>query len=240
MARKRLLLVHGWNWKNYTFQGCLDAWKDRQAFVDALRESFDVIPLNLPGFGSVPDPKVPWGLDDWSNYLARVIKKTDPDGVLGYSFGGSVVLHWAFMAQNHSLKTILVSPAIIRRYCIPKLKTSRINKFIPKFLTPLLRNIYLTYIVRNPFYGKATPVMKESYRKIVGVDLCQELKALESSCSLIYGACDTATPPMLVQEVLKNTPSKHLLTVIEGGGHDLANSHTQELVKAIQIAMSGA
>src|SRR5580704_6468531 len=108
---KKILLIHGWNYANYTSLGSRDAWANRQGFVDLLKSSFDVITLNLPGFGGVPDPVRPYKLDDFVKYLDEIILREKPDAILGYSFGGAVLLHWKYLSKDTSVKVFLVSPA---------------------------------------------------------------------------------------------------------------------------------
>ena len=54
-----------------------------------------------------------------------------------------------------------------------------------------------------------------------------------NNITLIYGQNDTATPASLVYEVLDHSMVQHNLCVIPVGGHDIANTHTEELVSLI-------
>ncbi|MBI2065578.1 MAG: alpha/beta hydrolase, partial [Candidatus Zambryskibacteria bacterium] len=137
------------------------------------------------------------------------------------------------------VRTFLVSPAIIRRYEKANLSflQKALKKVLPENLVSLLRDIYLTQVVKNPFYSKATGVMRATYRNIVAVDLRDDLLDLRVPVTLIYGEKDTATPPEFVREVVGNAKAKHELCVIPSAGHDIANSHTTELVNIIAEAM---
>jgi len=235
MTNKKLLLIHGWNYANYTSLGCVDAWADRSKFVEALSKRFDLVAINLPGFCGQKDPERPWFLDDFVRHVGRIIEEEKPDYVLGYSFGGAIVLRWKKMTGDTRTKTFLVSPAIVRKYKHKDLSfIGKIFKTVlPEKLISLLRDFYLIKIVKNPYYANATKVMRETYRNIVSVDLTQDLLNVRDALTLIYGENDFATPPDLVQEYLRHSAVHHDLHIIPDGGHDIANTHTDELVSLI-------
>lgn len=232
---KKILLVHGWNYANYTSLGCKDSWQNRSKFVEALSKHFNVVTINLPGFCGQADPEHPWGLDDFVGYVGKVIKKEKPDYLLGYSFGGAIILRWKKTTGNISIKTFLISPAIMRKYESRDfgLLQKSIKAIFPVYLTFVLRDFYLTRVVKNPYYAYATRVMKETYLNIVSVDLRKDLINVSDSLTLIYGEFDSATPPDLIRTCLEYPNEHHKLIIIPSGGHDIANSHTNELVALI-------
>src|SRR3989339_2270425 len=121
---KKILLIHGWNHDNYTRSGCTDAWSNRSHFVEALSAHFEVVRFNLPGFCGEKEPERPWFLSDFTRYLDQVIQREKPDIVLGYSFGGAILVHWKAASDNNAVKAFLVSPAMIRRSAKKSISTS--------------------------------------------------------------------------------------------------------------------
>ena len=234
MSNPKILLIHGWNYTNYTSSGCVDAWSNRSKFLQVLSQHFNVVTINLPGFCGEPDPKKPWGLDDFVQYVSMIIEKENPEYILGYSFGGAIVLRWKEISKDSRVKAILVSPAIVRKYKYHNLGFVQniLKEILPDKIITFLRNFYLTHVVKNPYYTKATNIMRETYRNIVTVDLSQSLISVTEPLTLIYGENDSATPLVLVQNILKNSKTHHL-HIISGGGHDIANTHTNELVTLI-------
>lgn len=233
---KKILLVHGWSHDNYTPSGCTDAWNNRSRFVEKLLTRFKVVRFNLPGFCGEKEPEHPWTISDFTQFLGRVIDREKPDIVLGYSFGGAILLHWKAEFGNKTVRAFLVSPAIIRRYenlMFQSLSVSWLKTILPERLMVLARDFYLVSVVRNPYYAEASPVMRETYRNIVGLDLRENLLKVSDKLVLIYGEKDSATPPELVRNFLASHENHHKLHVIEGGGHDIANTHTDELVSII-------
>ncbi len=235
MKKPKILLIHGWNYSHYTSVGNKDAWNNRSRFIEELSKSFFVVRINLPGFGGQEDPKIPWTVDNYAEYVGTIVQIEKPDYILGYSFGGAVVLRWKKLSGDIKIKTFLVSPAIIRRYEKTDLGNMQkmLKRILPNLLISLLRDFYLTNIRKNPYYSKATRVMRETYRKIVAVDLRNDLLEILSPVTLIYGECDTATPVELVQETISKSEVQHTLHIISEGGHDIANTHTGELVSLI-------
>ena len=230
---KKLLLIHGWDHNNYTSSGCTDAWSNRSRFVEALSRHFEVVRFNLPGFCGEKKPAHPWILSDFAQYLDRVIQREKPDIVLGYSFGGAILLNWKAASDNKTIKAFLVSPAIIRRYENRSISVGWPKVILPERLIALVRDFYLTSVAKNPYYTKASPVMRETYRNIVSLDLRDDLLKVSDTLVLIYGEQDSATPPEPVKDLLVSRKSHHQLRVIDGGGHDIANTHTDELVSTI-------
>lgn len=241
MEKPKILLIHGWNYTNYTSSGCKSAWSNRSKFVEALSQHFNVATINLPGFCGQADPERPWTIDDYVDHVNMVIRAEKPNFVLGYSFGGAIVLRWKSRTKDTVTGAILVSPAIIRRYENKDLSFVQgiLKKVLPNRLISALRDLYLTQFVKNPYYSKATKVMRETYRNIVAVDLRKDLQELTQPITLIYGEFDSATPVDLVKEVLSSSKTKHKLNVIPAGGHDIANSHTVELIPLITREIGG-
>lgn len=235
MKKPKILLIHGWNHLNYTSAGSVDAWGNRSHFTEALSKYFRVVRINLPGFGGQKDPQTPWTVDDYAEYVSGIIQTEKPDYILGYSFGGAIVLRWKKLSGDTKTKTFLVSPAIIRQYEGKDLGGMQkvLKAVLPSSLISLLRDLYLTKFRRNPYYSKATKVMRETYRNIVVVDLRNDLLEVLCPVTLIYGERDTATPVLLVKETISKSRAQHTLHVIHDGGHDIANTHTSELVSLI-------
>ena len=231
----KILLIHGWNYANYTSSGCRDAWGNRSRFVTDLAKHFKVVSFNLPGFCGEKDPSISWNLDDFASFVGQKIQREKPDYVLGYSFGGAIALRWKKTTSDTRIKVILVSPAIIRKH--KKLNLNIVQKILkialPEKIISILRNLYLTKVIKNPYYTNANSVMRRTYRNIVALDLRNDLVSVSDSISLIYGENDTATPPALIKSVLEECGIINSLHIISSGGHDIANTHTEELISAI-------
>ncbi len=97
---KTILLVHG--------LGSPLVW-DR--LIDPLAQFFDVIAVDLPGFGSSSNPPAPFSTQQYADVLFHLIDtlQLQRTSILGVSYGGQIALTFAFDHQNRIDKLILVA-----------------------------------------------------------------------------------------------------------------------------------
>lgn len=230
---KKVLLLHGWNYLNYTkMTKEKDAWKNRSEFVKELSKKYQVYKLNFPGFCGESEPTRPWELSDFANYVSEYIKinKIKPDYIIGYSFGGAVAIEYNLMFDNNQ-KIILISPAITRN----KDKSKSFIK-TPKLLTGIrkqLRDFYLIYIIKNKYMKYGTKFLRDTYQIIVREELLDSIKQINpDNIKIIYGEKDEMVLP---EYVISNIDKKYkkCIKIIKNGKHDIANTHTKELVKLL-------
>lgn len=235
MKKKKILLLHGWDWKYYNNLNPGKPWSNRINFVNLLSNYFEVITIGFPGFFGFAEPKETyWTMDNYLEFLEAVVKKENPEFVLGYSFGASVLVSWKCKMKSN-IPIILVSPAIARNYSVKSGNSliKNIAKKIP-LLNRFLKNFYLTYIVKNNFFTKGTPFLKKTYLSIVKENTSNYLNFIsKKEFILIFGSNDTATPLSELSKFININEFIGNLQVIDGGGHDIANSHTVELVEQI-------
>jgi len=242
MSKKKIALIHGWNWKNYTSicpERRKNAWENRNKLVKELEKDFEVLKFNLPGFCGKPEPENEvWDLEDFARHFEKLSKENfAPDIVLGYSFGGAVALKWKTLFKKQT-KIVMVSPAITRRYEI-KQTQSKFRQFakslLPNILIEKLRDFYLVRIVKNPYYSYGTKFLKKTYLNIVSVDLSQELQQIPpDEIQLIFGAKDTATPPQLLLDKISSVELKNRFTILENGDHNIGQSHPAEIREIVK------
>ncbi|MCI9586176.1 MAG: alpha/beta hydrolase [Bacilli bacterium] len=231
---KKILLIHGWNYRNYTSQTQeTDAWHNRQEMVGELEKDYEVYKLNLPGFCGQEEPKKSWNLDNYSDYIKKFLEENNltVDYILGYSFGGAVAITY-YLKYGKDESIILVSPAIIRN-------NDKSKKFIktPKVfdkLRSVLRDFYLIHVVKTNEMVYGTKFLRETYQKIVRVDLRDKVTQIPSDKLLIiYGSEDKMVDPENVISYL-NDEYKKRVQMIEGGGHNIGSTHPKQLVKTIK------
>lgn len=230
---KNILLIHGWDYENYYGHINHSAWDNRSKFINELAIDNKVYYMDLPGFGLRKEPyaKV-WTLDDYAKFINNYIKinNLNIDYILGYSFGGAVALQYKKNYNMH-IKEILVSPALVRNEVKSK-------KFFstPKIMDSLrcaLRNFYLIYFIKNEEMVNGTNFLKNTYQNIVRVNMLSELLTMPlEDFLIIYGSEDNMVNPDLVLSTVNNE-LRERIKVIQGGSHDIANTHTKKLVKII-------
>ena len=229
---KSILLLHGWNDENYTsMTDSKDAWENRKKFVNELEKHFKVYKLNFPGFCGEAEPNKPWYLKDYAHYVFDYLKKNklQVDYILGYSFGGAVATMYNSVIDP-SQKIILISPAIARNGVTPKIDN------VPVFLRPLrntLRDLYLKKIIKNPYMVNGTPFLSKTYQNIVRIELINELNMIKPELvTIIYGENDRMVNP---NYVINNLDKAHQdrVHIVPNGEHDIANTHTNEIISII-------
>ena len=100
-----VVLLHGWGSNIKLFAN----------LIDLLSAKYTVVAMDMPGFGESEEPKTPWCVDDYVQFVIDFLKDYDTKEVtlLGHSFGGRVIIK---MHSRESLpfkvkKVILVDSA---------------------------------------------------------------------------------------------------------------------------------
>jgi pimeloyl-ACP methyl ester carboxylesterase len=231
---KKILLLHGWDWRNYTkLTTSKNPWHNRIKFINALKKEYEIYQLTFPGFCGEKEPNNAWNLDDYALYVNSYIRTSGIkfDYILGYSFGGAVAIKYNLLFDNFQ-KIILVSPAITRN-------SDKSIKFIPtpEILKPLrkvVKDLYLKYIVKNNYMIHGTKFLNDSYQNIVRVDLTDQITNIKPyNIKIIYGSEDNMVNPQKVIDYVPKEYKKRIF-VIAGGGHDIANTHAKEIINIIK------
>lgn len=230
---KKILLIHGWDYDNYYGRVSDEAWENRNNFVKALEKHFIVKRPDLPGFGLEKEPKVKgYTIEDYAKFIHNYIKENNfyPDYILGYSFGGAVAVTYHRL-YNENIKYILCSPALIRNN-----DNSKKYMKTPKILDPIrnkIRDFYLIHKVKLPEMVYGTKFLRNTYQSIVRVEITSYLESINpKQYMIIYGDKDTMVDPKRMVSIVSDKVRKRI-HFIKGGGHDIANTHTDELIKLI-------
>lgn len=225
---KSILLLHGWNYKDYTsLTDSKDAWNKRKRFVKKLEEKYKVYKLNFPGFCGQEEPDKPWYYKDYANYVFEYLKKNNlqVDYILGYSFGGAVATVYNTLIDPNQ-KLILINPAIVRTNVPPR-------KNNPSAIREFFRDLYVKYVIKNQYMVNGTKFLAKSYQNVVRVQLIDELNSINPELlTIVYGDQDEMVDPHYVYDRLDQA-HKDRVTFVKNGMHDIANTHTDELISII-------
>ena len=211
-----VVLLHGWGAESGTFSG----------IQDSLSQHFKVYAIDFPGFGKSAEPKVPWGVAEYTQLFRDFVGACDiRDPILiGHSFGGRVSIKYA--SSQPVKKLILVDSAGIK----PKRKPSYYVKvYSYKTVKQLLKlpglkrysERILTYMkgrVGSSDYKNVSGVMQQTLVRVVNEDLRALLPHIHCPTLLIWGSNDTATPvsdAKLMESLLPDAG----LVVLNNAGH---------------------
>lgn len=210
-----VLLLHGWGDNRQSFK----------TLRNELDKSYQVINLDLPGFGQSQAPNEPWNLDNYADFVSRFLKKIQIDtplAVLGHSNGGAIAIKGLSTGKFKADKLILLASAGMRSG--QKLKKSLLKATaktgrIATFWLPQSQRQKL----RQRLYGAAgsdmmvAPQLEETFKLIVQQDIQDDARRLTLPALLIYGSSDTAVPIKSGQRLAKLIPKSQLIELPAAG-----------------------
>lgn len=207
-----VILMHGWG-QNIEMM---------KPIADHLSDDFIVYNIDLPGFGESEKPQVVSGVEEYSEMLEKFIIKNAINNpiIIAHSFGVRIALLYA--AHNPVYKLVLTGGAGI----IPKRGLKYYLKtYIYKFGKLVLSLPGLGQIKENfqkksgsADYQALDGMMRDSFVKIVNLDISPYLKDVKAETLLVWGEDDDATPLWMGKKMEKEIPNAGL-AIFENEGH---------------------
>jgi len=202
-----IVLLHGWGQNILMMKSIADKFKDK----------YNILMLDLPGFGKSSEPPVVWGVYEYTLLVKSLIDELKIKDIIliGHSFGGRIALVYASKYKVKKL-VCLASP-----YCpeITKLPLkNRIYKKIKKirclsWLAKMMQNR-----VGSTDYRNASEVMRGVLVKTVNTNLSEDVKKITCPTLLIWGSMDMAVPLKRAYELEKMIKDAGVV-VYEGATH---------------------
>lgn len=214
-----IVLLHGWG-SNITLFANL---------MELLAKKYRVVAMDMPGFGKSDEPKEPWDVGSYVDFVLDFLKDYDNKDImfLGHSFGGRVIIK---MHSRESLpfnvsRVILVDSAGImppksnkkswrtRYYKMGKavLSTGIAQKIAPDALENFRKKM------GSADYAAASPMMRQVMVKVVNEDLEPYLPNIKCPTLLVWGVNDTATPLSDGEKMEKLIPDAGLVKLAPAG-----------------------
>ena len=190
----------------------------KEAFAAQVRyfsKFYRVTAIDFVGFGQSAPLLHAFSVEDYAAWTKEVLHLLDirHPHVIAHSFGCRVAVKLASSQPDFFDKILLTGAAgvILRRgfsYCC-KVKTYRfVRRLAPKFAERHFGSAE---------YRGLSPVMKESYKKIVNEDLRADARRIENQVLLVQGTEDTTTPKEEAEAYLDCL--KHGRLRMMDGGH---------------------
>lgn len=171
---------------------------------------------DLKGFGENADMPYPYALDDYINEVKEYIyaKNLKTPSVIAHSFGARIVIKAASLEGGLFDKLVLTGAAGLKPKTTFKKAAVRaayntLKKFLPK---EKLSGFF------SSDYKALSPVMRESFKKIVNEHLDDRLKSIKNPTLLVFGKNDKETPLYMAKRLAAGICGSKLL-VIENAGH---------------------
>lgn len=217
---KPLLLLHGW-------MACIESMAPIYQFFQKDRK---VIVLDFPGQGGKSDTLTEsWGVPEYAQMVYNFMKELKIEGsdVIGHSFGGRVIIYLASKYNSLFNKIVLVDSAGVK----PKLS---LQKAVKVYSYKFVKNIYRLFLSKEKFELKMTELrkkhgssdyskldsesMRETFKRVINLDLTSNLKNVSNSTLLIWGENDTDTPLYMAKVMEKNIKDSGLV-LLKNAGH---------------------
>ena len=224
---KTILLLHGW-------ANSLDSFEQ---LTDALSEQYEVITLDLPGFGNTQAPNTAWTLDDYAIFVKDFLNKINVSnlfGVVGHSNGGALAIHALATQQINANKLVLLAASGVRnskgvrRTALKAVaKTGKVATFwLPTSTRQKLQKKLYGTIGSDML---VTPHMKETFKLTVRQDIQSDATKIKIPTLLIYGNQDNATPVRSVGTPLHHKIKGSKLEIIAGADHFAHQTHPAQV-----------
>lgn len=210
-----VLFLHGWADKLSTFD----------EITGLLKDNYNVVRLDLPGFGQTEAPKNAWNLDDYVDFVHKFLKKLgcEPNCIVGHSNGGSIAIRGLSQGKLKTEKLILLASAGVRISNNRK-RTLKLAAKIGKVSTSWLpKNMRIK--LRKKLYSRAgsdlfvAEHMQNTFKLVVAQDIQPDALKLKLPTLLVYGQNDASTPVESVGKVLQSKIADSRLEVINDADH---------------------
>ncbi len=211
---KTLLFVHGWKTDKYNLA----------AIYNHLLNDFNIIAIDLPGFGESSMPGSDFGSPEYADVVASFLKKLDIKEIVyvGHSFGGKVGILLSCFYPDLVKKLVLIDSAGLRAKrgldWYLKVCSFKIMKFLNIKLT---RDEKLLIKLKDNFGSddyRDAGELRNIFVKVVNEDYTNILSKVKCPTFIYWGEKDDATP-LWMGKKLNRLIKDSGLYVVEGGGH---------------------
>lgn len=219
-GEETLFILHGW-------MASINAMAPIWQYFQMTRR---VVVLDFPGQGGTSGQlKKAWGVPEYAEMVKEFMEKigiTQPD-VIGHSFGGRVIIYLASTYPTLFHKIILTDAAGLKKKTTiskwMKIKSYKMGKFFLRVFYPKEKREEKINALRKK-YGSSdyaslsSDIMRETFQKVIHLDLKENLKKIESPCLLIWGESDEDTPLYMAKTMEKEIKDSGLV-VLKNAGH---------------------
>lgn len=223
-----IVFLHGWG-ANLSLM---------KPLANNLVGDFSFLFIDFPPFGKSNEPKEPWQLTDYVNLTQKLVEKTclennfDSISVVSHSFGGRVSLVLATKIKVKSL--VLIASAGLKPKFSPKVKFNVLKyKILKKFGSEKAKTM------GSSDYKRLSPIMKQTFNKIIKEDLKPYCKKISSKTLIIFGDKDRQTPLYMgkrMNRLIKNSK----LVILENADHFAYLKHLNFVSNLISNFLSGS
>lgn len=222
-SSKTLVFLHGWG-QNIEMM---------EPIAKPFYNEFNILIIDLPGFGKSEEPKTVWSLTDYANMVNALINdlKCQNITLIGHSFGGKISIVYASLYKISKL-ILIASP-----YKVSKKKVSLKVKILKKMAKISIFKKWAEETKKKMGsldYRNATPKMRDILVKHVNTDTTDNLKLIKCPTIILWGTNDTTISIDNAYEI-ENLISDSAVIPFIGKSHFV---YLEDLNKTIEIIKS--
>ena len=225
-----VLVLHGWGDNS-------KGWRDA---VARLTKRFEVVTVDLPGFGGTQTPEEAWGLGEYAAFVGSFLGKirVRPYAVIGHSNGGAIAIRGLTNGDFQVEKLVLLDSAGIRSEYMGRKKLLRVATKTGKLFTKPLPSKIKKRLRRKVYETIGSDILvverlQETFKKVVTDDVQKDAAVLKVPTLLIYGEDDLDTP-VQYGRILHNLIGGSTLEVVPGAGHFAHRDQPEQVFGLIQ------
>jgi pimeloyl-ACP methyl ester carboxylesterase len=222
----------------------LHGWGDTAAGLSALQkhlsQQYDVIAIDLPGFGGTQPPAEPWGLDEYVQFIKAFLVKlgvTEVYALLGHSNGGAIAIRGVGSGVLNCEKIVLLASAGIRNEYKGRNKALSILTKTGKLVTTPLPKSVKDKLRRKTYQAVGSDMLvaehlQETFKRVVTDDVRADAAQILVPALLIYGEQDQAAP-VWYGEQFHELMNESTLEILPGAGHFVHLDRPADVQKAV-------
>ncbi len=214
-----LVFLHGW---------IKDINKEKyQDLLTLLSKKYQIVALDLPGFGKTDSPKKAWTVSDYASFVNDFLIKINVNKciLIGHSFGGRITIKLASQKNSKIEKIILIDSAGIERKSLKVKILSTIAKFTPQVVKNKIN-------IGSKDYLAISGLMKQTFKNVVNENLEDSLDKIKISTLLIWGQEDHTTP-LSHGKIMAQKITNSKLIIVPEANHGLPYRQAQTTAKII-------
>lgn len=206
-AESTLVYLHGWG-QNIAMM---------KPIADPFDEEFNIVIIDLPGFGESSEPTHVWTLDEYVECVKEILDSlnvTNPI-LLGHSFGGKLSLMYA---SKYQVKKLVLFGSPFKKEIKKESIKLRMLKKLKK--VPGINKLegFAKKHIGSTDYKNASEVMRKIMVEHVNYDITDMVKKITCPTLIVWGTNDDAVPIERAKELENLIPDAGLV-VYEGCTH---------------------
>ena len=211
-GKKVILLIHGWGDTSKTFM----------QLMKLFGSDYTLVAIDLPGFGGSQAPTTAWGLEEYAHFVGQCINKLDLDlfAIVAHSNGAAGIRNRQKI-RKIALK-VVAKTGKVATFWLPKTSKQKLQK-------KLYGTVGSDLLV--------VPHMQETFKKTVRQDVQNDARHISIPVLLIYGADDSATPP-LYGKIYAQLIGNAQLEIVANAGHFVHQDATENVANKIKEFLS--